>query len=530
MNSRCATGVAAALATALLLAMSFAPWSLPLAGWLGLIPLALFLRQRCGVSWAGALGIGMTAGTAFGWSVFHWMHHVTWLGLLLLGLYTGCYFAIWSVCWWVLNRRASREECLSEWIWICGSGASAWVLLEWVRSWLFTGFGWNSIGSSQAGWPAMAQVVDLGGPLLLSWVVVFAGLLASCLLRGVNHPERKSCLLYGVLILAAMPATALLYGWWQIRSLEAAAPSSTMKVLAIQPDIPQDPWKRAPTNQTLLTLSELTETGLDAAASRDFSPDLILWPETPIAASVFENPIYRELVESYNQRAGGGLILGSVDFLGPRLHNSAGLFQGRGTPQVYYKRHLVPFGEYIPLATTFPWIRQYIPVAHDFSPGDKTGLFTLNAKGKALLRMGILICFEDTVPWTVRKTAQARPDVIVNLTNDGWFRESSAAMQHFQNARLHAIAYRTPMVRCTNNGVTAILSRTGKALQTLRSGKTGSIHEKGFLLGEIPIHPPSPTLYLLWGDWIVWGSLIWVALATGDRAIRLNPSPPPPAG
>ena len=133
------------------------------------------------------------------------------------------------------------------------------------------------------------------------------------------------------------------------------------------------------------------------------------------------------------------------------------------------------------------------------------------------VRIAPLICFEDSVPRVVRRAAQKLPHLLVNLTNDAWFGASAGSRQHLENARFRAVETRLPLLRTTNDGVTALINPRGVITAEVRDPATGSIRNPGFLRGELDLAEPQATFYTRWGEWPVWISIVWVGLGLGFR-------------
>ena len=123
------------------------------------------------------------------------------------------------------------------------------------------------------------------------------------------------------------------------------------------------------------------------------------------------------------------------------------------------------------------------------------------------VKIAPLICFEDSVARVVRTAAQKLPHLLVNLTNDAWFGRSAGAKQHLENARFRAIETRLPLLRATNDGVTALISPRGVILEQVLDSETQSYRLPGFLCGEIELVEPKASVYTKWGDWSVWFSM-----------------------
>jgi len=176
----------------------------------------------------------------------------------------------------------------------------------------------------------------------------------------------------------------------------------------------------------------------------------------------------------------------------------------------------VPFGEYTPLKKVFPWILKFTPVGMDFSAGDIAVPMQL---ASPQLKIAPLICFEDSLARQARKIARHQPDLFINMTNDGWFRQSAASLQHLHNAIFRAVENRIPMLRVTNSGVTAEISERGVVRQVLQ-GANGKTFIDGTLYGELPIPAHYVTVYQQWGDWIVGLSAVIFFIVSAEKAIR----------
>jgi apolipoprotein N-acyltransferase len=199
--------------------------------------------------------------------------------------------------------------------------------------------------------------------------------------------------------------------------------------------------------------------------------------------------------------------------------------------QTYRKRHLVIFGETIPFVDTIPLLKKIyeqqagVEYGGSFTPGVSVDPLPIPTAGGTVIGAIPTVCFEDTVARITRLFIRPGPQVIVNVTNDGWFKESAAAAQHFANARFRAIELRRPMLRCANSGVSAALDTTGSTAhpdsgkpQVLTDAK-GSHFTRGSLLVELNVpRQPSFALYALIGDWGIIGlALSGVVLAWAGR-------------
>jgi len=149
-------------------------------------------------------------------------------------------------------------------------------------------------------------------------------------------------------------------------------------------------------------------------------------------------------------------------------------------------------------------LRKLVPPGGDLTAGESVGILEL---ADSKVKIAPLICFEDSVARVVRRAAQMLPHLLVNLTNDAWFGRSAGAKQHLENARFRAIETRLPLLRATNDGVTALISPRGVILSEVWDPEVQSYRLPGFLRGEIDLVEPTASLYTKWGDWPVWVSM-----------------------
>jgi apolipoprotein N-acyltransferase len=289
---------------------------------------------------------------------------------------------------------------------------------------------------------------------------------------------------------AVLLVAVLFYTGW--RRMQGAPPAElTVEVLAVQPSLPQDPWGPGITaGAALEELLLLSRTGMMGGGV-----DLVVWPETPVGEELRGQPAVRELVE------GGGvaLLFGSNLWESGRVYNAA-LFQEPGREaQVYRKSHLVMMGEYVPLRDMLPWLRKFVPVGQDFSAGREHAVLR-DATG--MLRMAPLICFEDTFGRVARRFVPGNPNLLVNLTNDGWFGRSAQSRQHLANAQFRAVELGIPLLRVANTGVTAVVDQYGRVQARLGSAGDGSLWGRGFLRHTVGLPAPGGgTFYARHGDW-----------------------------
>lgn len=523
--------IAAAVASGLLVAGLFAPFDQSWLVWVAMLPLLWALGAVRGkrVGWKG-FGIGYVAGLASGLVQLQWLGTVSWLGVVLLSLYLAIYWGLFGA--FASSFRTPHSALRSS---FCQ--AAVWAGLEWLRGWLFTGFGWNGLGVAFHDMPAMAQGADLLGVTGLSLMVIF---IQALVLQVVVRRE-KWRVGWDLGIAAALVAGWYGYGKWRIAS-EGQAESVRLKTLLVQINIPQDAARMLWTDlQIHQAYEDETVKALDGLKAADGSlsaqwPDWVMWPECALTGRILRTndgewgtwQINQDTLAQVRVAGPFSLIYGvneleaekSGEELVPksegRAYNSIAVMSPEDELQTYRKRHLVIFGETIPFVDSLPWLKKIyeqqagVEFGGSFTPGDSLEPLPIMA-GATQLGAIPTICFEDTVGRLTRKFLRPGPQVIINVTNDGWFKESAAAAQHFANARFRAIELRRPMLRCANSGVSAAIDSTGAA-QTLVDAR-GSHFTRGSLLTDLKIPlRPSATLFGLIGDW---GILFLAAIGVG---------------
>lgn len=371
----------------------------------------------------------------------------------------------------------------------------AWMLVEWVRSWLLTGATWLSIGYGQIETPLAGIAPVLGVYGIGLAIALVAGGLAWWLLAPL------SLRLVAPVLLAAgvFAAGALAPRDW------TTPVGEPLEVALLQGNIPQDQkWLEDNRARTLERYAE--------ASRRHFGRDLVIWPETAVPA--FFHQVRESHLEPLAEAAraeGTTLVAGApvADPAGEGIFNAVVALNE--SPAFYYKRHLVPFGEYVPLRETFGGILDFVgaPLG-DFNPG--TSAEPLPAAGQ---RLGVSVCYEVTFGTEVADALPAAT-VLLNVSNDAWFGRSLAPWQHLEMARMRALETGRPMLRGTNTGLTAIIDHRGG----LRA--RGPLFEATAVTGSVqPREGVTP--YVRWRDWpvaAVSAAGLLALLVTGRRRRR----------
>lgn len=460
-----------------LLSLSFSSFNLWLFAWFGFVPLFISLERK---SFLQSFIIGYLCGIFF-WSLtIYWLIHVTLLGQVVLILYLAVYFGAFG-CVVYLFRFLSPSAFL---FFI----PCSWVLLEYLRSYLFTGFPWALIGFSQYKNLPIIQIADITGSWAVSFLVVLANLVFYLALR-----KRLKAKIY--LICASILFLSLAYGFYRLSyKPDLRCDKELLKVSVVQGNIPQDlKWDKQAAADILNNYLELTR-----AAAKD-DPSLIIWPEASVPALWGEASADVQFAQIFSL-AGQlkiSLLVGAVSRSGEAYFNSALFIDNIGNPvKVYNKLHLVPFGEYVPFKNTFPFL-QAIASIGDIESGKEYTVF------KQPVSFSVLICFEDLFPELSREFIKRGAKFLVNITNDAWYKQGSAPYQHFAASVFRAIENRVYLVRAANTGISGFIDPFGRFSSIVQDAAGKDSFVKGYSSQNICLAPIRRTIYNRYGDLFV---------------------------
>lgn len=476
------------------LALSFRWLYLPVYAWVSvgvLMMMTLGARPRvayfCGHLHAVAFVLTSVPWIAEVLAVHGGMPAITGWGVLLLiasvwGMLTGGFA-------WGVNRIARTNAALA-----CIAAPFLWVTFEFMRAHLpEISFPWNLLGYSAAQNLALAQLAAVTGIYGLSFVMAaFNALLAwADHARTTALTKRFAALGVSVTVLIAVAYAG-----------EGFVPTAQGGhfARAVQPNFPEvdsyaSDWFRQNTND----MDELEQLSL-APSSRPV--DLIVWPEAPAPFSWQDNQ-FSKRASSLAIRAGHPFLAGVVEWKTEMLpsghvaqtpYNSAILVDSQGQKVFSYdKRHLVPFGEYEP----FPLIHRVVQSVSSEVGGFHKGQTASIGQLLGRYKFGVYICYEAIYPGEVREFAAKGANLLINISNDGWFGKSAAAEQHLRMARVRAVENRRWVLRVTNSGLTAAIDPYGHLYQTIPRDVRGAV--------DLPYDfRTDSTIYTRFGDWFAW--------------------------
>ena len=449
----------------IVVALPFCDGRFWILAWCGFIPLFFAIEHKAP---AQVFFLSYLTGFVF-WSItIYWLIHVTFLGQILLIAYLALYFGLFGLLISAIRYPLSAIRLLCI--------PSLWVCLEYLRAHLLTGFGWAFLGYSQYLNLPIIQIADLFGVYGVSFLIMIGNVSIYSLFSEDREKHKKIspyfCFLFSVLCFLF----SLSYGYYKIYLSAIRSPLSAIRISLIQGNVPQElKWAYGSQPLILDSYAQLTK---EAALEK---PDIIIWPEasSPGFFGQAEDEWIAQDISALAKKIKIPLLIGSVVREEQMYFNSALFIDENGAIAGRYdKLHLVPFGEYIPLKHAFRFLESIVPIG-DFTPGKEYTLFKLSALRSPLsAQFAVLICFEDTIPELSRNFVREGADFLVNITNDAWFKKTSAASEHLAASVFRAVENRVPLVRAANTGISCFIDCCGKITARVSEGR-GDIFIKG---------------------------------------------------
>jgi len=461
-----------------LLILAFPKFSWSFIAWFALIPLLIAIYRS---SFKGALICGLVAGVFFFGGLLYWIFLFGLLagfGLILSQSFFFLFFGLGAKVIHSYFKRGARLILVP----------ALWVSLEFFRSIGPWGFSWGVLGYSQYNFLPIIQIARWTGVLGVSFLLVFVN---EFIAESYTHifqqkgPATQRIVLRikgsGIIFLRdtvlVLLGVILLVGIGNLDLSGSRGSGETIKIAILQPSIPQDikwePMKKEDVFEAHLKLAQ------EAAEEK---PYIIIWPETSVPAYLLEEEEYFKRIKALAEKADSFLLVGGLyrptDRHGEdkgRSFNSAFLFSPKGEIlDRYDKLHLVPFGEYVPLKPIFSNIKAVASASGDTSPGKEFTVFETGAG-----RFSAVICFESSDPFISRRLALKGAEMLVVMTNDGWFNKTAAAEQHLSMAVLRAVENDFFVVQAANTGVSAIIDSRGRVVSRT------ALFDRKYLAGEV---------------------------------------------
>ncbi|MBI3990264.1 MAG: apolipoprotein N-acyltransferase [candidate division NC10 bacterium] len=497
--------LAMAGSSGILLVLAFPKWDLGFLAFVALVPLLLALQSAS--PWR-AFFLGLAAGSVFYLGSLSWVTYTmtvygglsplfSLLILLSLAFYLALYFASFGFLVAKVKDRPSLFQVLFF--------STAWVALEYVRTYALTGFPWNLLGYSQYKSLSLIQIASFTGVYGISFLVAAVNASIASVIRS---PFRRGRALVPLFLILLLGGGAFTYS--TATGFAESMGDKDLQVALLQGNIDQGvKWDPVYQTTTLETYHRLTLKAAEEGAA------LIVWPETAVPFFLRWEPGLSRVVLDMASKAKAFLLVGSPDRERgdeERYFNSAFLISPDGQiTEKYDKIHMVPFGEYVPLKRLLFFVQRMAEGIGDFSGGERYTIFSL-PKG----RFGVTICYEAIFPNQVRQYVNRGADFLVNITNDAWFGRSSAPYQHLAMAAFRAVENQVYVIRAANTGVTAIINPSGRIVQ-----KT-DLFVAAVLVGGISLKKGT-TFYTRHGDLFAWVCVAFaLAALAGERASLLK--------
>jgi len=446
VSERMKKGIASAygaLTGALLVLSLPKPDLYPLA-WIALVPLLFVIAKTPVVR--QAVAASYLAGVVFFSGTCYWITETMTIygGLSIpLAVGVGALFALSFALYFVVFALAvvlAVKKFGTIGLFLAGP---AWVTVELLRASLFSGFPWMLLGYALVPYAGILQIATWTGVYGLSFI---AASVSAAIAYGLVNQARNRAMGLGL-------AAATILVAWALPVLGRQSSNDPIAVRLVQTNISLDqPWTKPESENLLNELSSLS------TRREGRHPRLVVWPETPAPFYLTEDVGFRTRMQSIAGTLGAYVLVGYIDAVGEGPANSAGVLNPAGNQiSRYDKMHLVPFGEYVPFKRVLFFAESLTRQVGEFIPGTDFTLSSIDGH-----KVSTVICYESIFPNLVRQFAKRGAELIVVITNDGWFGQSSAPYQHLRMGVVRAVENRRYIARTANTGITAIIDPYGK--------------------------------------------------------------------
>ncbi len=501
------TALLLAITGGLLLSVAFPPPSLDFLVWVAFIPLFWSLRL------ASRPHRAILCGAVFGFGFFlvdlSWIYgtlitHGHFSPAMAIAVFIAMimFLSIYPASFAYVVALFSENG-----ISLAGTAPFLWVVQEYMRSVLFTGFPWDLVGYSQANNLLLVQVGDITGVYGISFLIVLVNATIWELIQEVlffNISLRAASRLHWKLITANVLAFVLVLSYGQIRIKEFSSvdrQSGGCEIGVLQGNIPQEvKWEDASREKTFAVYEALGRKAVEQGAK------LLIWPETS-APVVFgtSNPDWTRPC-LISEKLGVPMLVGApskkAQSTDSPYYNSAFLIDSTMLRFCYDKMHLVPFGEYMPLSSILPLGPGIAAREADYAPGETMTVM----RSRNCPPFSVLICYEAIFPELARLGVKNGARLLVNITNDGWFGDTGAPYQHLAMAGLRSIENRVWLLRSANTGISAAFDPSGRSVKNI------PLQQEGLFVVPVNESGSPNSFYTRYGDVFVYGCIGAVCL------------------
>jgi apolipoprotein N-acyltransferase len=481
------TAISAALLCGALTGLAMPRPGLCLLAWCSLAPL-FYLWRRC-AGWRQAALIGLAAGFGYHGTVLYWIYSTcrfaglpVAIGLLAWGALAAFMGLNWALIGALGRRFAEGRPILRPWAW-----AALWTAVTFFCERWTPRLCADILGYTQWRCLPLLQVSSLAGPHFLGFLIVAANVVLEQAWAEAGGEPRQAATASNFAVVLALLAGSWGYGVFELARRDAWTRGPSAPVEFLQPAVDQyQKWDGRFAQRIRDNFEELL------SRPRGAAPALIVWPESALPYLVAPGQALPE-VEAWSRKLGASQILGVVSREDGALFNSAFFMDTSGRGRVvYHKRQLVPFGEFVP----FKFLGRFIGILNELG-GIAAGAAVQPLIETPLGPASAGICYEAMFPRLARADAGRGARLVVNMTNDGWYKDTWGPYQHFQANTFRAIEDRVTVLRGGNTGISGVIDPWGVVTARL------DLNERGRLDAEVPLADPFPrrSCYARHGDW-----------------------------
>ncbi len=472
------------------------------------VPVLLTRLERLpDAAWGAAFMCGLGFGFGYFTVAFHWIGYAFFVNaadIWMMPFAVGG-LALFMACYWgaaAVLAVAVPRAVLPRWL----TAVLALAIAEWLRGHLLTGFPWAAVGLAADGMGAAVQIASVAGMTGLTLLLLVWAALPAVIWRNWRGQRRLP--VAALAVLALLPL-AELWGLWRLAQSPTAY-AGTAVVRLVQPNISQDDKWRSDNAEAIFS----TLLSLSRGEAQSASVSHVIWPESSVPFLLDEDAGALERISAL-LKPGSTLVAGAIRREKPQdgaepYFTSVILVDDQGAiAGVYDKWRLVPGGEFLPMEGLLSRIgfRKVVSLPESFTPGKGPSSLHLPGIGEAAM----LVCYEVIFPHAL--VPPERPDVLINVTNDGWFGRSTGPHQHLAQARLRSVEQGLPLFRAANTGVSAVIDPVGRILAR------SALETRAVIDSRVPQSLP-PTPYSRWGDWLLLA--LFPGLAAVLRRVRLS--------
>ena len=474
--------------------LSFSPFSFPFLIFFAFVPILMVIKKYTykEVFWKFFIGGAIFSTIHVYWILYldvpSGIEKLLIFGLILMVTYLAFFYGIIGVLF-----RYGMEYSTGILL-----VPSFWVIIEYLRSYGDLGFPWSPLWEGLLRNLTFYQISRFFGPFGVSFLIILINVIIA---KGIR---KKKC----SLLFVGIGLIFIFEGWGYYLKMHTFPHHKSIKVAVFQPNVlPKYQDNPKEWEETFSAYSKLNSTLKD-------TPDLIIFSESSLPGYYRLSRNSKKVVQGVLDKHPSYILLGTADYKFVskdkyNLYNAAFLISPTGAIiNKFYKTHLVPFGEWLPFEDRIPFLRNINLGQGNYLPGKSYRPLQVKCA-----RLGVLICFESIFPEIARKEVNLGANLLVNITNDGWFGHSLGPREHFYLAIFRAIESQKYLIRAAKTGISAIVSPDGSILKKLDQFKAGIIEDKVPLIrGE--------TFYDKYGEWMVWLSLLMTVIILSYNSIK----------